>query len=72
MWPWVCLSVAGQSLAKLVEGLNWIWWHEPQIGQSKRRPSMDDVQLAFINANASTSPLTKLVSTLRGGGGKKK
>jgi len=46
-----------------------------QIGQMRRRPSPSDLELAFINANASASPLTKLAGGLRGvlgGVGKKK
>jgi hypothetical protein len=38
----------------------------PQVGQLRRRPSPSDLEVAFINAKAATSPLTSLVKGVRG------
>lgn len=37
-----------------------------------RRPRVDDLELAFLNASAATSPLTKTVQFFKGFGGGKK
>lgn len=37
-----------------------------QVGQTKTRPSPDDLQLAFMNAAAAESPLTRTVKFFRG------
>lgn len=42
-----------------------------QVGSMTRRPRPDDLELAFINASAATSPLTKTVKFFKGFGGKK-
>jgi hypothetical protein len=44
-----------------------------QIGQSKTRPSSDDLQVAFINASAAQSPLSAAARGVKGlfGGGNK-
>jgi hypothetical protein len=38
----------------------------PQVGRTKRRPTSDDLQLAFMNAAAAESPLTKTVKFFKG------
>jgi hypothetical protein len=44
-----------------------------QIGQTKSRPTSDDLQLAFINASAAQSPLSAAARGVKGlfGGGNK-
>ncbi|KAF6257364.1 hypothetical protein COO60DRAFT_1461188 [Scenedesmus sp. NREL 46B-D3] len=37
-----------------------------QVGQMKRRPSQSDLELAFMNARAASSPLTSLVKGVKG------
>jgi hypothetical protein len=37
-----------------------------QVGRTKRRPTSDDLQLAFMNAAAADSPLTKTVKFFKG------
>lgn len=37
-----------------------------QVGQMTRRPSESDLELAFMNARAASSPLTSLVKGVRG------
>jgi hypothetical protein len=36
------------------------------VGRTKRRPTSDDLQLAFMNASAAESPLTKTVKFFKG------
>ena len=37
-----------------------------QVGQTKQRPSPDDLELSMMNASAAQSPLTKTVAWAKG------
>lgn len=39
--------------------------HPPQVGQTKARPSQQELELAFLNASAASSPLTSAAKGFR-------